>query len=123
MTVHQLHRAQPTWTFGDRLRKVRRTARLTQAQLAALLNVTPHAVDAWESDRNMPRDPVLTATRIEDQFGIVRGWMLGYADGPTAPKSDGSVVAGAGFEPATSGLRAPVLDLAGLTKADFGRAA
>ena len=112
MSVQPLHRHQPEWTFGDRLRKVRRDNHLTQMQLADILGVTSKAVDAWEGDRNLPRDLIRTATRIEDRFRLVRGWMLGYAEGPTAPKGDGSAVAGAGFEPATSGLRAPVLSIA-----------
>lgn len=81
MTVTVLHRTRPAWTYGDRLRKVRRDRHLTQIQLAELLHVTAKAVDAWECDRNKPRDVVGLSTRIEDQFGLPRGWMLGYADG------------------------------------------
>src|SRR4051812_33503404 len=88
MTVTQLHRTRPAWTYGDRLRKVRRDHHLTQIQLAELLHVTAKAVDAWECDRNKPRDVVAMSTRIEDEFGLVRGWMLGYADGLGLPHLD-----------------------------------
>ena len=78
MTDHA--RARLAWTFGDRLRKVRRDQRITQQQLASLLGVTAASIDAWEADRNKPRDLVGTAQRVEDRFGLPHGWMLGYAD-------------------------------------------
>ena len=81
MTVHQLHRTRPAWTYGDRLRKIRRENHLTQVQLAEALGFSSKSIDAWESDRNLPGKLVETSTLIEDHFGLVRGWMLGYADG------------------------------------------
>lgn len=69
-----------SWTFGDRVRKVRRRAGLTQRAFAARLQVTPASVDAWEAERNKPRDLQRMATRIELAFGLPRGWMLGYAE-------------------------------------------
>lgn len=88
--IHRLEPAGGTlaWTFGDRLRKVRRMNRLTQKALAQELGVTAHSVDAWESDRNLPRDLIGQATQIEDRFRLPRGWMLGYADGITLPHLD-----------------------------------
>jgi len=103
MSVHHLHRARPAWTFGDRLRKVRRESHLTQAAFAEMLGFTSKSVDAWEADRNLPRDLVKTATRIEDEFGLVRGWMLGYADDGPAPKT--WAPRGSNPEPTVYGVR------------------
>lgn len=87
MALHLVQTGDPVpqWTFGDRLRKVRRTQRLTQVQMADALGMNPPTEAAWEADRNLPRDLIGAATLIEDTFGLPRGWMLGYADIP-APR-------------------------------------
>lgn len=47
-------------SFGTRLRRLRRTRRLSQTQLASALRISVPAVSAWEKDRARPRH-----TRIE----------------------------------------------------------
>lgn len=82
--MRQLHRIPrrraPRWTFGDRLRKVRRNEGLTQLLFARRIGANVKSIDAWECDRSTPRDIVGMATLIEDEFDLPHGWMLGYAD-------------------------------------------
>lgn len=80
MTVRMIRPRDLEWSFGDRVRKVRREAGLTQRQFAAELGVTAASVDAWESDRNKPRDLIGMASLIEDAFSLPHGWVLGYAE-------------------------------------------
>ena len=45
----------PPWSFGDKLRKVRRdVARVSQATMAGILNVNPATYSAWEGGRSTP---------------------------------------------------------------------
>lgn len=74
----------PEWTFGDRLRKVRRVRRINQEQAAAALGVTAPQIAAWESGGNNPRDIVTVAKRCHAAWGVPAEWMLGL-DVPEAP--------------------------------------
>jgi len=83
----------PQWTFGDRLRKIRRDAGLSQVEFAERIGRGEKAVASWELSTNEPRDVVTLAKRIEVAFGVPAGWTLGLAGGPnggqpTLPKVD-----------------------------------
>jgi len=68
----------PQWTLGDRLRKVRRhVVKTEQREFASLLGVSKETYTAWETDRNMPKDVVAIARRIELLTGVPAAWMLG----------------------------------------------
>lgn len=72
----------PEWTFGDRLRKVRRVVlRLNQAEFAAELGTNQKTYAAWELDMTSPRNMVALAKRIEALAGVPASWMLGLDDG------------------------------------------
>src|SRR4029077_11916056 len=73
----------PEWTWGDRVRKVRRLAKLGQAELAAIMTVSPATVAAWEASLNEPRNAVAIAKRIEVALGVPATWMLGLDAGPS----------------------------------------
>ncbi|MFT4227206.1 helix-turn-helix transcriptional regulator [Micropruina sp.] len=62
----------PAWTFGDRLRKVRRVNNLTQIQFAEALGVNPKSLAAWEADAWEPHDIVSVARRIRSLGGPAR---------------------------------------------------
>ncbi len=49
----------PTWTLGDRLRKIRRDNAdgITQKAFAESIGVGGPAYTAWEGDRSFPREP------------------------------------------------------------------
>lgn len=91
----------PEWTWGDRLRKVRREAGLTQAGFAAAIEVKEKAYGAWEADANTPPFAKMreVATRIQLRFGVPRAWMLGVFDEVTpGPDGGGSAAPAAGTD-------------------------
>ncbi len=97
---------QLTWTFGDRLRKVRRILGMSQEAFAKLLGATPQALGAWELDVNAPRNVVAIAKRLEVAAGVPATWMLGLvAEGtmkpPAGETDEGLVVRRQGLEPRT----------------------
>ena len=101
----QPHQNVPEWTFGDRLRRVRRSMGLKQGQFAQLIEVQAKAYGQWESDINKPHVVIRVARKVEQVTGVPAAWLLGVdRPGPTAGPGL-SLVAGAGFEPATSGLQ------------------
>ncbi|MGH3567006.1 MAG: hypothetical protein ACRDRH_13430 [Pseudonocardia sp.] len=53
MTAAMPDKIVPTWSFGDRVRKIRRDVlRVDQAQFAQQLGVTAQAASAWEAQRS-----------------------------------------------------------------------
>lgn len=98
MTIRTIGPHVPQWTFGDRLRKVRReaarlteTGKLTQDQMAARLGVQVKAYSAWEADQNRPDDIVEIARRVEEEFHVPATWMLGLEDDPKRPTGGDSL--------------------------------
>lgn len=91
----------PQWTLGDRLRKIRTSAGMSQEEFAAQLQVTASAYSHWESDRTTPRNVVTIAQRLEMMTGVPAAWILGISDGvssgPEGPggSKKGSSVPGA----------------------------
>lgn len=76
----------PEWTFGDRLRKIRRESGLTQGQFAARIGYTAERYSHWEADRNKPDDIVEVARRIYKEFNVPPSWTL---DTGVTPGDDG----------------------------------
>ncbi|WP_396659532.1 helix-turn-helix domain-containing protein, partial [Microbacterium sp.] len=77
----------PTWTFGERMRKVRRELGMTQQEMASRLGVGAPAYSAWESGRHNPGDRADLAVQLEQISGVAREWFLGWAD--ESPRPDG----------------------------------
>jgi DNA-binding XRE family transcriptional regulator len=98
--VVQMRRRVPTWSFGERVRKVRREAGMTQAEFANVLGVGRQAYASWEVDRHVPPRMGEVAERLEEVTGVAREWFLGWADGGSGP------VGPAGIEPTTSTVKA-----------------
>lgn len=71
----------PEWTFGDRLRKIRRdVAFADQGTFARSIGVTRQAYASWEAGRSQPRDLVALSKRIELITGVPAAWLLGLND-------------------------------------------
>ena len=70
-----------TWTFGDRVRKIRRASGLSQGDLAALIGTKPNTIANWESTGS-GRGEVAFAKRIELALGVPAAWTLGLTDDP-----------------------------------------
>lgn len=75
--THELE--APTWTLGDRLRKVRRSRSLTQLEFARLLGESEKSIANWEGDVSRPRDVVALARKVEATYGVPADWLLGVS--------------------------------------------
>jgi transcriptional regulator with XRE-family HTH domain len=76
----------PAWSFGDRLRKARRSADMTTAQFAGALGITVPSLSQYETDRAVPRDIVGLAKRVEQVTGVSALWLLDLTEQPDAPQ-------------------------------------
>lgn len=78
MSSHAVTWESLEWTFGDRIRKIRRAVGADQGQFANTLGETRESLSAWESGRvAQPRNVVTIAKRIELAYGVPAGWVLG----------------------------------------------
>lgn len=79
--------AVPEWTLGDRLRKARRYAGLSQQEMADALNVPVNRLGNWEAGYNQPRSVVDIVNRWAEVTHVDVSWLLGiktrwFADSP-----------------------------------------
>lgn len=70
----------PAWTFGDRLRKARRSVNMTSVRFAHALGITPAALSQYETDRSTPRDIIAMARKVEAVTGVSALWLLDLTD-------------------------------------------
>lgn len=68
------------WTFGDRLRKIRRAAKISQEEFATRIAVGHGSLANWESGLAQCRNEVEVARKIEREFGVPAIWTLGLDD-------------------------------------------
>lgn len=64
--------------FATRLRELRTERKLTQKQLASLLNTTDDSVFSWEKGRSQP--PLETVRKICKIFEVSADYLLGLKD-------------------------------------------
>ena len=62
--------------IGERIRELRRSADLTQEELADRLGVSPQAVSRWESAAGYPDTETLP--RLANCFGVTLDSLFGY---------------------------------------------
>lgn len=90
MTSRPAEQWIPQDTLGDRLRRLRRSLSMSQAQFAGAVDVTPQALASYESGTRVPRSEVAIAKRIELAFNVPAAWVLGLemhnAPGPDGPE-------------------------------------
>lgn len=91
----------PEETFGDRLRRVRRSLHLSQEAFAHALgpDYTSKALGAWEAGTREPRGAVALAKRIELAFNVPATWILGLDSGPVPPPTPPGEAADASIVP------------------------
>jgi len=71
----------PEWHFGDRLRKARRSAGLSQAEMATHLGVATARLSNWEAGINQPRDLISMAMAASEATGVPAEWIAGLRTG------------------------------------------
>ena len=74
-------------TIGQRIRALRRSKKLTQAQLAKIVGVSSPAVTEWEKDGYLPKAASLEA--IANEFGVTAEYIL---TGKTTGSLDNNIV-------------------------------
>ncbi len=67
-------------TLGKRIKALRKKERLTQADLAKELGVSPSAVGMYEQDRRVPDNKTLLT--ICNVFGVTSDYLLGHMEDP-----------------------------------------
>lgn len=77
---------EPTWSFGDKLRKARRVVNMSTREFAQAVGVTHSAYAQYESDRSLPRDIVGLAKRVETLTGVSALWLLDLTDRPVGER-------------------------------------
>jgi len=73
-------------SFGERLKLARKEKKLTQKQLALLINAKHNSISNWENNQNKP-DPD-TIEQICGALDISPNWLLGYPEIEKAPSTD-----------------------------------
>lgn len=66
--------------LGNRIKKLRRGANMTQLELARRLKVTPALISAYESGERNPSLKILT--RMADIFKVTSDYLLGISSSP-----------------------------------------
>lgn len=61
--------------FGELLQELRKDRRLTQAQLAGVLHLSPLTISSYECGRTMPDDA--TKIQIARYFGVSLDYLMG----------------------------------------------
>lgn len=90
----------PTWSMGDRLRKAREDAGLTQQELAEITTISHTSIKNYEAGKRTPRALYLRAWA--EATGVPVEWL----ETGTAPADAGAEVEPpAGIEPATYSLQ------------------
>jgi transcriptional regulator with XRE-family HTH domain len=77
-----------TWSFADRVRKVRREMRMSQEAFANLTGYKDRTIAAWETARNVP-DLADVAPRLEATTGVAKEWWLGWSNNPAPQLNSG----------------------------------
>lgn len=67
-------RVRPSWTLGDRIRKARSEAGMSQADLADALGVNPKTVARWEAGHTQPTLEDLD--RTSDATNVDARWLV-----------------------------------------------
>lgn len=89
----------PVWTLGDRLRKLRKDAKISRDDMATRLGVIPNTVSNYESSKTSPLAPTVEIwvalcceKRPEWDLAVAMEWVNGITDdrppSPTDTPSD-----------------------------------
>jgi transcriptional regulator with XRE-family HTH domain len=70
--------AVPEWTLGDRMKKAREHAGLSQAELADKIGVSMSSVSRYEIDKTLPGRPVLLSWAL--CTGVDLDWLMGVGE-------------------------------------------
>ena len=78
-------------TIGERIKKIRKEAGLTQQRFAERIGAKQNTIAQYEIGRNSPLDPVITA--ICKEFDIQEEWLRHGVGAMRVPKSEEEEIA------------------------------
>ena len=88
----------PSWTFGEKIRKIRKELGYGQVEFAEFLGVGRAALSHWESGRSAPAHLPMVARQVASTTGVSEAWLLeGTEHKPSGP----GLVGEEGLEPPT----------------------
>jgi transcriptional regulator with XRE-family HTH domain len=96
---------EPQWTLGDRLRKAREVAGLSQTEMAEAIGIARNSVGRYEAGAYEPSRPVMIAWAF--RTGVALDWLHGEGSQQVDISGQKSRPAGIPTQPATPG-HAPV---------------
>lgn len=96
-------------TFGGRIVRARETAKLSTAQLARRAGVLTETLQAWESDRLMPRTNQIV--KLSGLLNVSPTWLL--VERGESPSDEFNVTEMASLQEALSQLRGSLLTVVG----------
>ena len=75
----------PVWTFGDRLARIRKAMKLSQAEISTLIGVSQKTIGRWENDAHVrdPHDVAIRYERAAREMGLPEysyDWIMGRSD-------------------------------------------
>lgn len=73
----------PTWTLGDRLRKAREVAGMSQADLARATGISQRSVSSYENGTYSPRRPQVLSWALAT--GVQMDWLCPEQDSNLQP--------------------------------------
>lgn len=80
----------PAWTLGDKLRKAREHAGLSQVDLESLTGISRRSIVSYEGGGRAPRRPQLVAWAVAT--GVPLSWLEGDdGGGPGRPRQDSNL--------------------------------
>lgn len=80
----------PAWTLGDKLRKAREHAGLSQTELEALTGISRRSIVSYEGGGRAPRRPQLVAWAVAT--GVPLAWLEDHDGGPGGrPRQDSNL--------------------------------
>ena len=82
----------PQWTLGERMGKARRLAGYTQAQMAALLEVSAPTVSSWETAVRQPQHQFDMLRRWAELTNVDYRWLVTGEDGTIVTYDDNDLV-------------------------------
>lgn len=71
--------------IGDRIRALRQAQDLSQAKLAAVVNITETSINNYETGRRNPSPKILL--QLARVFGVSSEYLLGFTDNPARQTS------------------------------------
>ncbi len=64
--------------YGDRIKALRKDKKITQNDLAKILNLTQDSISLWEKNKRLPDTPYIILLAM--YFGVSSDYLLGLED-------------------------------------------